>query len=206
MKAAELKKLRKEIEKILEPKRFEHTLGVAYTAAMLAKVHGADADKAMTAGLLHDCAKCISFQEQLALCERNHVPLSRMERETDSPLIHAKAGGALAGEKFGIDDEDIINAIYYHTTGRPKMSRLEKVIYIADYIEPGRKAGHNSSPEYAESLSKARKLAYQDLDAALFQILSDTLKFLTRQSTHADPMTQETYEYYARMEERNGRK
>ncbi len=200
MKASEIKKLRKQMKKVLEPKRYEHTLGVAYTAATLAMVHGEDVDKALTAGMLHDCAKCIEFEKQIKICEKNHMVLSGAEREKDSRLIHAKSGSVLAKEKYGVEDDDILNAISYHTTGRPGMSSLEKIIYIADYIEPGRSAGRRSSPDYAGSLMEVRKMAYRNLDEALFKILGDILVYLKEEGGTIDPMTQKTYEYYVKKQ------
>ena len=199
MKMPSLAKLRKEMEKVLEPKRYEHTLSVAYTAANLAMVHGEDIEKALIAGMLHDCAKCLSHHKQISICEKNHITLSEMETEDASPLIHAKAGSILAREEYGVEDEDILNAICYHTTGRPYMSRLEKIIYIADYIEPGRKHAKRcaaTSDIYFQNLTAARKLAYHDLDEALCRILNDTLSHLKEKGGMVDSMTQKTYEYY----------
>lgn len=202
MKTADLAKFRKEMEKTLEPKRYEHTLSVAYTAANLAAVHGVDIEKALVAGMLHDCAKCLSYKKQMSLCVKNHIVLSETEAQEDSPLLHAKAGGALAKQEYGITDEDILNAIYYHTTGRPQMSPLEQVIYIADYIEPGRKRMKRTAAiedQYMQNLAAARKLAYQDLNEALCRILQDTLTHLTQKGGEIDPMTRETYEYYRKL-------
>ena len=187
------------MEKTLEPKRYEHTLSVAYTAANLAAVHDVDIEKALIAGMLHDCAKCLSYKKQMSLCIKNHIVLSETEAQEDSPLLHAKAGGALAKQEYGITDEDILNAIYYHTTGRPQMSPLEQVIYIADYIEPGRKRMKRTTvieEQYMQNLAAARKMAYQDLNEALCRILQDTLTHLTQKGGRIDPMTRETYEYY----------
>lgn len=195
MKTFSLTKLRKAMEKTLEPKRYEHTLSVAYTAANLAMVHGVDIEKALVAGMLHDCAKCMSHHKQMSLCKKNNISLSEMEKTKDSPLIHAKAGSILARKEYGIKDEDILNAICYHTTGRPEMSPLEKVIYIADYIEPGRVRVKRTSAEQ-ENLREVRRLAYHDLDSALCKILSDTLTYLSKKGGRIDDMTRETYEYY----------
>ncbi|MCM1252660.1 MAG: bis(5'-nucleosyl)-tetraphosphatase (symmetrical) YqeK [Clostridium sp.] len=183
---SELKKLRKEMEKELHAKRYEHTLSVAYTAASLAMVHGADVESALTAGMLHDCAKCFSAKKLISLCQKNNLPVSDIEMQNPTALLHAKVGSFLAHEKYGIDDEDILNAIKYHTTGRPDMSRLEKIIYIADYIEPGR--------THAANLAQIRKLAYQDLDKTMFRILEDTLAYLRSVDGEIDSMTKATYE------------
>lgn len=187
MKTADIKKIRKKMEKTLDPKRFEHTLGVAYTAAALAMCYEVDINKAQTAGLLHDCAKCMSNEKKLLICEKHHIPVNDVEKKNPF-LLHAKVGSYVAMKQFGIHDQDIINAILNHTTGRPGMSQLEKIIYIADYIEPGRKQAPN--------LTQVRRLAFQDLDKALLQILGDTLKYLNSIDSPIDPMTQKTYEFY----------
>lgn len=197
MKTLDLAKLRKEMEKILEPRRYEHTLSVAYTAANLAAVHGADIEKALVAGILHDCAKCMSHKKQITLCDKYHVQLSQIEKEENSPLLHAKAGMVLAKEEYEVEDEDILNAICYHTTGRPQMSMLEKIIYIADYIEPGRrhmKRFGDGAP--MQRLTLIRRMSYSNLDETLCSILSDTLDYLQSKGGKIDPMTQNTYEYY----------
>ena len=186
MKATDLKKLRKEMEKELTSKRYEHTLSVAYTAASLAMVHDADVSSALIAGILHDCAKCFSAKKLVSLCKKHNLPVSEVELQNPTALLHAKAGSFLAKEKYGVDDEDILNAIKYHTTGRPNMSKLEKIIYIADYIEPGR--------THAANLRQIRKTAYEDLDKALFRILEDTLAYLHSTGGRIDSMTKATYE------------
>ncbi len=187
MKTVDIKKIRKKMEKTLDPKRFEHTLGVAYTAAALAMCYEVDINKAQTAGLLHDCAKCMSNEKKLLICEKHHIPVNDVEKKNPF-LLHAKVGSYLAMKQFCIHDQDIINAILNHTTGRPGMSQLEKIIYIADYIEPGRKQAPN--------LTQVRRMAFQDLDKALLQVLGDTLKYLNSIDSPIDPMTQKTYEFY----------
>ena len=187
MKTVDIKKIRKKMEKTLDPKRFEHTLGVAYTAAALAMCYEVDINKAQTAGLLHDCAKCMSNEKKLLICEKHHIPVNDVEKKNPF-LLHAKVGSYLEMKQFCIHDQDIINAILNHTTGRPGMSQLEKIIYIADYIEPGRKQAPN--------LTQVRRMAFQDLDKALLQILGDTLKYLNSIDSPIDPMTQKTYEFY----------
>lgn len=197
MKPSSLAKLRREMKKELEPKRYEHTLSVAYTAANLAAVHGVDVDKALVAGMLHDCAKCLSHKKQLQLCAKNHMQLSDLEVAKDSPLIHAKAGSILAKKEYGITDVDILHAICFHTTGRPQMSPLEKIIYIADYIEPERKHAKRTADETKnDRFTQIRRMAYRDLDEALYNILGDSLAYLHEKGSKVDYMTQKTYEYY----------
>jgi len=186
-KAKEMRKLRKKIEKVQDAKRFEHTLGVEYTAAALAMCHGASVEDARLAGLLHDCAKCFSDEKRLSVCEKKNIPITEIEGRNPF-LLHAKVGAFLAKEKYGVENRDVLNAILYHTTGREGMSLLEKIIFVADYIEPGRKQAPN--------LPEIRRLAFQDLDKALLWILEDTLKYLKRSGGETDPMTELTWRYY----------
>ncbi len=187
VKSSNIKKIRKAMEKSLDPKRFEHTLGVAYTAAVLAMRYDCDVLKAETAGMLHDCAKCMSNEKRLNICKKHNISVNDIERRNPF-LLHAKVGSYIAMQKYNIHDRDIINAILNHTTGRPDMSLLEKIVYVADYIEPGRKQAPN--------LTQIRKLAFSDLDAALFKILEDTLVYLGEGEGEVDPMTQKTYDFY----------
>ena len=188
MKTISLKKLRKAMESELNPKRYEHTLAVAYTAANLAMVHGEDTRNATIAGMLHAGAKCLPEKKLMSICKKNSLEISEIELHNPSALLHAKAGSVLAHKKYGVNDEDILNAIKYHTTGRPNMSKLEKILYIADYIEPDRK--------HAPNLTQVRCMAYQDLDKTLLKILDDTLSYLNSTGGQIDPMTKKTYEYY----------
>ena len=158
-----IQKMQKKLKSHLDKERYEHTLGVMYTAAAMAMCHGEDMEKALTAGLLHDCAKCIPGDKKLRLCGRYHLSISEAEASNPS-LLHAKLGAYLAAKKYHVRDRDILNAIASHTTGRPDMSTLEKIIYIADYMEPGR----DELPNMAE----VRRLAFHDLDGCLYRILA----------------------------------
>lgn len=178
---------KKKLQKKLDANRYEHTIGVAYTAAALAMRYGADIEKAQIAGILHDNAKCISTDKAMQLSEKYNIPLTDMEL-SNPMLLHSKIGAYLAMHKYKITDKEIIRAILYHTTGRPNMTLLEKIIYIADYIEPMR----NKAP----NLPEIRRLAFIDIDKALLKILSDTLEYLNKSSMTIDPMTQKTYDFY----------
>ena len=175
------------MEKALDKKRFEHTLGVAYTATALAMRYEEDLKKAEVAGLLHDCAKCIENSKKLAICEKYNIQVSDLERKNPY-LLHAKLGGFIAMQKYGVRDKEIVSAIVNHTTGCPHMGQLDKIIYIADYIEPYR--------HQAPHLKAIRKMAFLDIDKALLMILEDTLKYLNALGNSIDPMTEKTYEYY----------
>lgn len=179
----------KELEKELKYSRFIHTLGVAFTATSLAECYGADMHKAEIAGLLHDCAKYIGPEKMEALCRKEGIPVTPQE-QGNGALLHSKAGSVLARTRYGVTDEEILSAIRCHTTGKPGMTLLDKIIFIADYIEPGRTEAPN--------LPQIRALAFQDIDAALLKILRDTLDFLHESGKDIDPMTQTTYDYYCK--------
>ncbi len=179
--------LRKELEKSLKPDRFDHTLGVAYTSASMAFVYGADVQKALIAGMLHDCAKCMSHDEQIKICEKNKIDITEVERKNHS-LLHAKVGMYLARTKYEIEDSDVLNAIRWHTTGREDMSLLEKIVYIADFIEPNRKQ--------LEDMDIIRKEAFTDIDKCLAHILHNSVIYLKTIGKECDDATMKAYEYY----------
>ena len=183
--------IKKKIKKILDKDRYQHTLGVAYTAACLAMRYSADMESAITAGLLHDCAKCIPTDEKFRLCSKYGIELTEFEKK-NSALIHAKLGAYLAENKYGIEDRDIIDAVRTHTTGEPAMSLLQQIIFTADFIEPRR--------DQAPNLIEIRKMAFEDLDKAVEKILYDTLNYLgKKKDAPIDPATRKTYEYYSQL-------
>ena len=182
-------RLRKRIRKVQDGKRFEHTLGVEFTAAALAMRYGCSVTDAQTAGLLHDCAKCLPDEKKLKICQEHGIPVSDIERRNPF-LLHAKAGAYLAEKKYKVCDQpEILDAIRHHTTGRKNMGLLEKIIFVADYIEPGRR--------HAPNLGEIRRLAFEDIDAAALQILKDTLEHLKKSGGEIDPLTEETYLFYS---------
>ena len=183
-------KMQKKLVKYLDEDRFAHTLGVMYTCASLAMVHGYDLEDAQVAGLLHDCAKCIPNKKKLKLCSQHNISVTDFEEEHPF-LLHAKLGAYIARKKYDITDKEILSSITYHTTGRREMSLLEKIVYIADYIEPMR----NKAP----NLDKIRKLAFQDLDECLYEILKDTLEYLDENPQNVDNTTKEAFSYYKEL-------
>lgn len=195
MQGIDIGKLQNKIKKVLEPKRYEHTLGVAYTAANLAFVYEVDTKRAIVAGLLHDCAKCLSHQKRITVCKKNNITITKVEME-NPVLLHAKVGAFYAKSKYGVEDEEIQSSILYHTTGRPDMSILEKIIYVADYIEPHRKK--------LPKITEIRKMAFYDIDMAIFMILENSLNYLEKGETQIDPATKETYDFYKSVIEKRG--
>ncbi len=178
-----------DIRKTLSPFRFQHSIGVAYTAASLAMVYGVAVDRATAAGLLHDCAKEIPEEEQEALCDKNGIVLTDNERRMKQ-LIHAKAGAYIASTKYGITDRDFLNAIINHTVGRPAMTRLEQIIFCADFIEPQRDF------EMQPPLKEIRSLIFRDIDKATALIVKAGIDFLKEKGREIDPGTLKTYDYY----------
>lgn len=194
MSIYDYKAIKKALSKQLDAKRYEHTIGVAYTAASLAMRYGADIEKAYLAGLLHDCAKCIETDEKIALCKKYKVKLTPFEVENPF-LIHAKLGSCLAEKKYGIEDPEILSAIRYHTTGKPDMSLMEKIVFSADYIEPGRKI--------IPGLEEIRKIIFIDFDQAVCMILEGTIRHLKNKEQPIDELSKEAYEYYCKLTLRN---
>lgn len=179
--------IQKKLSKRLNKERYNHTLGVAYTASSLAMKYGEDIKTAFLAGLLHDCAKAYKSSKYLQMAKDYSVSVTESEEENPS-LLHAKLGACLAKNVYGIFDENILNSIIYHTTGRPDMSVLEKIIYIADYIEPGR---------YKQKrLKEIRETAFNNLDQCMVMILEDTIEHLKTKTNAIDPNTELTYNFY----------
>ena len=180
-------KIQKKLSKYLDENRFHHTLGVMYTCAALAMAHDCPIADAQLAGLLHDCAKCIPNKKKLKMCGENRIPVTEFEKEHPF-LLHAKLGAFVAKDKYGIRKKEILSAIAFHTTGKPDMSLLEKIVYIADYIEPGR--------DRAQNLPEIRKIAFQDLDECMYVILKDTLDYLEETPGEIDSATEDAFAYY----------
>ena len=184
--------IRKNLKKKLDPGRFEHTLGVASTCQALAMRYEYDLHKAELAGLLHDCAKRFDNETMMEKCLKREIPMTDSEIR-DPSLLHAKLGAWYAREKYGVEDEEILNAIACHTTGRVGMTLLDKILYVADYIEPRRYK--------AKNLPEMRKLAFIDLDLACFSITESVLKYLESTNCPIDTTTVEACEVMRRVVE-----
>lgn len=182
-----LSKIENKLEKKLPSKRFEHTKGVRYTCGCLAMKYGYDIEKAQLAGLLHDCAKYMSDKEILEKCKKHGIEITN--EELASPhLLHGKLGAFYAKKKYDIDDAEILEAITYHTTGKPNMSLLCKILYIADYIEPNRKI--------IPGLDEIRKYAFEDLNKAVLAKINNMSKYLTEKNIEITGIAKETFDYY----------
>lgn len=175
------------LEDRLGQSRYRHSLGVSEVARDLAIIYNYDEEKAALAGILHDCAKYLSDDELLDEARKNKLLISEEEKEVPS-LLHGKVGAIYAGKVYGIEDEDVFNAIFYHTTGRPDMSLLEKIIFTADYIEPSRKE--------IPGINKIRITAYNELDKAVYMILKNTLEHLKDTGLVIEKSTEDAFRYY----------
>ncbi|MDO4939976.1 MAG: bis(5'-nucleosyl)-tetraphosphatase (symmetrical) YqeK [Lachnospiraceae bacterium] len=170
--------LRKQLKKNLSKHRYEHTLGVAYTAACLAMRYGADIYKAEVAGLLHDCAKEYTTEELRKMAGDDYV---------SEKTLHAVCAPIVAEEKYGIKDQEILSAVRWHTTGKANMALLDKIIFVADFIEPARKM--------ITILPDIRRLAFEDLTYSVYKISKETIPYILMMKLPMDKNTVECYEW-----------
>lgn len=168
LKRLPLRTLRPVALSYLKYKRIPHVLGTEQEAVRLAERYGADVRKAQVAALLHDCTKKLDMEQQLALCRRYGIRLDELEQKA-LKLLHAKTGAAIARDVFGVDEE-IYSAIWWHTTGHANMTLLEKILYLADYIEPSRDF---------PGVDKLRGVCYKDLDEGLLLGLEMSIEEMT---------------------------
>ena len=157
-------------------KRVEHVIGCSDTAAALAEAYGVPIEEARRAGILHDITKALNSSEQLQLCEKYAMILDSFEREHPK-LLHAKTGAVIAREIFG-ESREVCEAIQWHTTGRENMSMLEKLVYLADYMEPNRTM---------DGIEELRRLTWTDPDAALAMGLEMTMTYVRSRGAKVDP-------------------
>ena len=162
----------------LKHSRIPHVLGTEQEAVRLAVRYGGDIDKARRAALLHDCTKRLRLSEQLALCEQYGIETDEMEKQS-AALLHSKTAAAIAEHVFG-ETEEVCSAIRFHTTGRPNMTKLEKILYIADYIEPSRDF---------PGVDDLRKRVYEDLDAGVLMGMEQTIALMQRRGEPIHPNT-----------------
>lgn len=181
--------LREEAEKHLAPKRIAHVAGCESEAVLLAMQYGEDPETAAEAAILHDITKKLDLKEQLNLCEKYGIILDK-DQKRDESLLHAITGAALARDLYGVSDE-VYEAIRWHTTGKPDMTLLEKIIYMADYVEPTRDF---------PGVEKLRALAHKDLDRAMTLGLEMSLEDLKSRGIEIDGNTAEAYSWYSQQQ------
>lgn len=182
----ELYWLRDKAYAMLSPKRVAHVVGCEAEAVTLANRWGEDPENAAEAGILHDITKKLVLSDQLILCRKYGIINDNAEEE-NVKLLHAKTGAALARDLFNISDE-VYDAIRWHTTGKPDMTLLEKIIYMADYIEPNRDF---------DGVDKLRKLAYEDLDEAMALGLEMSLEDIKSYGQEPYYATADAYKWYS---------
>ena len=166
------------VKKQLTDHRYQHTIGVMETAVALAQKYGVDEKKAELAAIFHDYAKFRDREEMRSIIIEQNMDKELLEY--NSELWHAPVGAYLVEKEAGITDTEILDAIRYHTSGRLKMTPLEKVIYLADYIEPGRKF---------PGVDIVRKMAEKDLNQALIQAIQNSIIFLMKKNKRIFPLT-----------------
>lgn len=173
------------LRKSLKESRYVHTLGVVQSACSLAKINGVDEEKTKIAALIHDAAKNMKIDEQYKILKENSVDMDIIS-ENSPQILHGWVAAILAKELMGVTDEEIINAVKYHTTGRKSMSKLEKIIYIADYIEPNR--------DYP-GVEELRKTTFSDLDKGVLMGIDNTITFVIKQGQLVHPLTIDARNY-----------
>lgn len=175
-----LENINQRLNQMLTAGRLNHSNNVAKCAVKLCEIYGCDKEKAYLAGIAHDCAKYLSDKEVEDYVNKYEIYLDPIE-DGNRSLSHSVIGSYICKYEFGIDDEDVINAIKYHTTGREDMCLLEKIIYIADLIEEGRKF---------PAVNILRDLAYKgELDEALLTSFNNTLMFVINKKEEIHPRT-----------------
>lgn len=177
------RKIQRHIERKLKPKRLKHTYGVAEEAVKLAEIYGADMKKARLAALFHDMFRSEDNGELNRLIKEYGLPNTFINNPN---LSHGKIAAASMKKDFGIEDEELLNAVAYHTTGRENMSLLEKIIFLADAIEPGR--------DYP-GVQEARRLAYTDLDRACLNVMDRSIEFIKSKGDELDMDTVRARDY-----------
>lgn len=181
--------MQEKLQSALSIKRYIHTLGVAEEAMALADIYGTQQDKqrAQVAGLLHDCAKDYPAALMERFSKEYKVPFPPGVGEIPA-LIHPFLGAEVAKREYLVTSEEILDAIRFHTTGRANMSLLEKIVFIADYIEPNRGR--------FEGLEEARRIAYLDLDEAMDFILKESIRYVSERGQQVHPLSLEALAYY----------
>lgn len=175
------------LKPLISEERFKHTLSTEKTAVELAQIHGCDKDKASLAALLHDCAKRISKNPEEFCKEHNLSSYLHDYDDYPLPVLHAPMGAHLAKEEFGVTDPEVLSAITWHTSGKPNMSLMDKIIYLADYTEPGR----YSTPQ----LEEVRSLSKTNLDKAMVKALEYSIERIKSKGNPVHYTTLNAYKY-----------
>lgn len=179
------------LKKRIDDDRLEHSKNTAKEAVKLAKRYGVDPEKAYVAGLLHDAAKGKCRFGLRKLAQEYDMTIDEFEQRNPE-LTHGKLGAIMVNRQLGVKDKEILSAIRWHTTGKANMSMLEKIIYIADIIEPGRNF---------DGIDAIRKLAKANIDDAMILALESVMKFVHSKGFALHPKSIEAYQYLKKQEE-----
>lgn len=174
-----LTEIQNDLKNRLSERRYVHSAGVAASAYMLAEKYGYDPEKAELAGWLHDCAKEMKLREMQDIIDKQNLQVDEYMRSSRA-LLHGPAGSIMVKTVYGIEDRDIQDAIFFHTTGHPQMGLLDKIIFLADYIEPGRDF---------PGINIIRKNAKKDLDVAVLSAYDATIRYLLEQKEYIYELT-----------------
>lgn len=176
-------------EELKKHPRYVHSVGVMEMALKLNEYYhlNVDNNKIREASLLHDITKNLSDEENLEILEIYLPKMITKELLAVPPIWHSFTGAIVARIKYHINDEEVLKAIFYHTTGRENMTNLEKLIFLSDYIELGR---------VGEYFEKVRKIAFENLDKAIVVMLEEQFKYLNAKNSDIYPLSIETYNYY----------
>jgi predicted HD superfamily hydrolase involved in NAD metabolism len=174
--------IKSKLKQALPHRRFNHSVNVMKCAAELAFRYNEDRDKAILSGLLHDCARGIKTSEAFKLCKKYNIEVDSIT-SVQPVLLHGPLGACIAAEEYGVNDESILRAIRFHTTGYENMDMLTKIIIIADYIEPGRNF---------PGVDEIRKIAFEDIEEALVKALDSTIKYIIAKEALIHPDTVRT--------------
>lgn len=172
----EIDKIKDYVKENLKVGRYNHTLGVVNTAVELAKVFGEDQKKAEIAALCHDVAKNMDLEQLRKIIDEENITLS-IDEENTKEIWHSIAGPIIAKNIFKINDEEILSAMRWHTTGRENMSNLDKIVYLADLIEPSREF---------DGIDEIRSISYKSLDLAMIKALTHTTIYLLNKGYAVD--------------------
>ena len=183
----DLASIEEKLRTMLSEKRYRHSLGVMETAVEMAEIFGVDTEKARLAGLLHDCAKDIERSKRIPLCKELGVKLDAVKKDQKG-LIHADLGAKMVETEFGITDPEIIDAVKYHTLGRENMTDLEKILYLADIIEPNRVP--------FEGMEELRSLCRTNLNCAMLFALDRSIEYIQHRHKKLHSQTLQAQQYF----------
>lgn len=190
----DLKEAKELARKRLGDKRYRHTLNVEKMAVKLARRYGADCDQAALAALLHDTAKEMPTADQLALL-RNYPDLAGNTENRPTPIWHGVCAAILARTEWGVTDEAVLSAVACHTAGKPGMTLLDKILFLADMT---------SAERDFEGVEQLRKLEMEDIDKAMFQALDDSMAFVKKGNKPLDPMSAAARDFFRDLLEQRG--